>query len=303
VLAQSTHANGRARELSFDEAVQMAMRRVAEDTKNVAILPEAVPRLYTHGKPVNKSVVLFHGFTNCPQQFDELAKRLFDRGCNVYVPRISRHGLKDRMTLDLGNLTVKELEECSLEACRIGQGLGNKAIVMGLSLGGTMTLWLAQTQPIDLAVPIAPFLMPANIPQFVGNPAAHLLAALPDKYWFWDSKLKEKSLPIYAYPGYPMHGMVEVVYLADAIFKKAAKMKPQAERCVLVTNAGENAVNNSVAGQLLNIWNARGAGYRNLVLTNLGEPRHDIIDPTTYPRARKLVYPVLEKLVETLDAS
>jgi hypothetical protein len=64
-----------------------------------------------------------------------------------------------------------------------------------------------------------------------------------------------------------------------------------------VTNARESAVNNAVALLLLDGWVAGGAPYAHVELRDLGEPRHDIIDPTTFPQARTLVYPALESIV------
>jgi hypothetical protein len=175
--------------------------------------------------------------------------------------------------------------------------LGRSVCVLGLSLGGLMALWLTATQPVDLTVPIAPFLMPMGYSEWLVNAAARLASVLPSMYFYWDSTLKEKSLPNYAYPGYPTHGMVQLVFLGDEILAMAAREKPQARRCILVTNAGENAVDNDVSRRLLALWNQHGAGYAEVVLGGLGAPRHDIIDPTTFPQGRTLVYPRLEALV------
>jgi alpha-beta hydrolase superfamily lysophospholipase len=289
---------------SFGAAVHAIHAAIARDAADHAILPAALPRLYEHGTPVRRAVVLFHGFTNCPQQFDALARALHTRGCNVYVPRIPRHGLKDRLTRDLANLTLAELEGCANDAYELARGLGATVATIGLSLGGSMVLWLAQTRPVDLAVPIAPFLMPvapvgnhAAIPSPVGDPAMRVLYTLPSMYWWWDPAIKEGTRPVYAYPGYPTHALAELVFLADAIFADAASAKPRARRCVLVLNEHDNAVDNGVARKLLALWNGRGVAYRELVLTGLGGPRHDIIDPTTFPQGRTLVYPKLEDLV------
>lgn len=283
--------------LNYEGAVRFARTLIEADALDSALLRSAFPRLYVHGHQVEHSVALFHGFTNSPQQFDELARGFFARGCNVFVPRIPRHGLKDRLTRDLARLTIGELERCALDAFSVVRGLGRSTSAVGLSLGGTMVLWLTQTQSLDLAIPVAPFLMPMNVPQFLGAPAAHVLSVLPDMYWFWDSKLKERSLPAYAYPGYPSRSMAQVLSFADTIFRLSKTNKPQTKRCVLVLNSHENAISNDVARQLLSTWNAHGSGYRELLLTNLGEPRHDIIDPTTFRSGRTLVYPVLEELV------
>jgi pimeloyl-ACP methyl ester carboxylesterase len=282
---------------SYEEAIETIEKIIAQEAADPAIRPEGVSLLFTHGKPVHDAVVLFHGFTNVPRQFEELAQAYFKDGCNVYVPRLPRHGLKDRMTNDLANLTVEEIQNAADEAYSLARGLGKSISVAGLSLGGSMALWLTQTQPVDLTIPIAPFLMPLGYPEVVINAAAHVAYSVPSFYCFWDSKLKENSLPNYAYPGYPTHAMAELVFFGGDIFAVAATRKPLGKHCILVTNAGENAVNNDVARRLIALWNADGAHYTELTLKNLGPPRHDIIDPVTFPQGRTLVYPVLEKLV------
>ncbi len=282
---------------SYEEAVETIQEIIAQEAADPTIRPEGVSLLFTHGKPVQNAVVLFHGFTNVPRQFEELARAFFQNGCNVYIPRLPRHGLKDRMTNDLANLTVTEIQNAADQAYSVARGIGKSVSVIGLSLGGSMAFWLTQTQPVDLTIPVAPFLMPLGYPEAVITAAAHVAYVVPSFYCFWDSKLKENSLPSYAYPGYPTHAMAELVFFGDEIFKAAATSKPLAKQCILVTNAGENAVNNDVSRRLVALWNANGAHYTELILKNLGSPRHDIIDPVTFPQGSTLVYPVLEKLV------
>ena len=284
---------------SYDEAVRTIRGLIARDAADPAILPAALPRLYLHDGPVQHAVLLFHGFTNCPQQFDELAQRYHARGCNVYVPRIPHHGLKDRLTRDLASVTVDELADFATSAFELTRPLGTTVSALGLSLGATMVMWLAQTQPLDLAVPLAPFLIPYPLPPALGQFAMRLLATLPSMYFWWDFRIKEKCLPHYAYPGYPTHALARLVFLGDVIFAAAEQAPPRARRSVLVLNEHDNAIDNGVARRLNALWNAHGAGYGELVLTGLGT-RHDVIDPTTFPLGRTAVYPKLEALV--LDA-
>jgi carboxylesterase len=282
---------------SFAEAVRTIRSAIARDAADPAILPAGLSRLYEHGRRTDHAVVLFHGFTNCPQQFDELARDYYDRGANVYVPRIPHHGLKDRLTRDLANVTVSELMRFADDTFALARGLGSSVAALGLSLGGALVLWLAKTQPIDLAVPIAPFLLPLPDPQFIGAPALRLLRSIPSMYWWWDVRIKEHTKPDYAYPGYPTHAIAELVFLGDAIRAGSAATKPLGRRCVVVLNELDNAVDNRVTRALLAAWNRNGAGYRELVLSGIPPRRHDVIDPTTFPQARSLVYPKLESLV------
>jgi esterase/lipase len=153
---------------SFSEAVAGIEATIARDRAGAMVATDGLPRLYHHGKPTRDAVVFFHGFTNCPQQFEELARRFYDRGCNVYVPRIPLHGYRDRLTHALENLDAPLLETATTESYRLTRGLGTRVSAVGLSLGGVMALFLAQTQRVDLAVPIAPFLMPTGLPERAG---------------------------------------------------------------------------------------------------------------------------------------
>ena len=281
---------------TFERSVAGIRAVIAQDQADPTLIPQAVPRLYDHGKPVRDAVILFHGFTNCPQQFDVLARGFFARGCNVYVPRIPYHGKKDRLTWDLANLTVPILQEFGAETYRLANGLGERVTALGLSLGGSLALWLGQTQPIALSVPVSPFLMPIGFARGIGTFAMHVLHTLPDMYWWWDPRLKAKCLPTYAYPGYPTHALAQCVFLGSALFDQVPR-KPSTSRCTLVTNVNEPAVNNNVTYELMDDWKSEGITYSHFVFTDLGPPRHDIIDPTTFPQARTLVYPKLESLV------
>ena len=159
-----------------------------------------------------------------------------------------------------------------------------------------MSLWLAQAMPIDRAVAVSPFLMPIGIPRGIGTAAMRALYIIPSMYWWWDPRVKQNCKPDYAYPGYPTHGLAEVTFFGDKIFQYSGA-KPLGKRCILVTNANESAVNNGVSRALFAQWNAEGAQYSEVVLSGLGPPRHDIIDPTTFPQGVRLVYPRIEDLV------
>jgi pimeloyl-ACP methyl ester carboxylesterase len=282
---------------TYDDAVQTIKALIAVDDADATLEKVALPRLYEHGSQTTNAIVLFHGFTNCPQQFDQIAHEFYDRGFNVYVPRIPRHGKADRLTRDLAHLTVAELQTCSQEGYRLARGLGKNVTVLGLSLGGTMAMWLAQVQPVDLVVPVAPFLQPIGFSQGFGTTSMRLLNALPNQYWYWDPRVRANQKPDYAYPGFPTHALAQIVFLGDLTLDAAKKAKPLARNIVLVTNDKESAVNNNVARRLLGEWKSHGATTSEVVLSGLGKPRHDIIDLTTFPDAETLVYPKLESLV------
>jgi dienelactone hydrolase len=242
--------------------------------------------------------VLFHGLTNCPQQFDEFAQLLHARGENVYVPRLPFHGHKNRLTRAIGNITVGDIETAAADAARLGAGLGENVSALGLSLGATMALQLAQTGLVHNAVGVAPFLMVPLIPRGPGMLLMHALDMLPNRFLWWDPRRKEQMPPVYAYPGFWTHCLARCTFAGAAIIAAAARTAPIAPRCTLVINARDPAVNNAAARELAARWYARGAAYELAVWDDLGKV-HDVIDPSTYPAARTHVYPRLAVLLES----
>ena len=221
----------------------------------------------------------------------------------MYVPRIPFHGYRDRLTNALSRLTGPLLAEMTTESYRLTSGLGADVSAVGLSLGGSMALYLAQTQPIRHAVPIAPFLSPVMFPDWLGLAAMKLVSWLPDHYTWWDPRLKEKCLPVYAYPGFPSHALAQCIFFGNDVVQAAKSGRPPlGRRCTLVINSTESAVNNAVAIGLVDTWKRSGAPYDHIELTGLGAPRHDIIDPTTFPQARALVYPKLLSIVLSTES-
>lgn len=242
--------------------------------------------------------MLFHGLTNCPQQFDEFARLLHTSGENVYVPRLPYHGHKDRLTRAIGNLTAADIERAATDAARLAGELGTRVNVAGISVGATMALWLAQTGGVENAVAIAPFLMVPFIPRRPGMVLMRVLIALPNRFMWWDPRIKERMRPDYAYPGFWTHALAQCAFAGDAIFKAAARSAPAATRAALVINAQDPAVNNGAARGLAARWKRVRPGYGLAVWNDLGK-LHDIVDPSTYPAAPARVYPRLNALLQS----
>lgn len=241
--------------------------------------------------------MLFHGLTNCPQQFDAFAQLLHARGHTVYVPRLPHHGHRDRHTKTIGALTVGEIGGAAVRAAALGGGLAERTNVLGISLGGTMALWLAQAGGVDGAVALAPFLMLPFVPRRPGLLLMQLLATLPDRFVWWDPRRKDAWEPPYAYPGFWTHALAQTAFAGYAVFAAARTVAPAAPSCTVIVNAHDPAVNNGPARELAGIWQRRGAPYRLAVWDDLGR-EHDVIDPTTYAAAATLVYPRLAALLE-----
>jgi pimeloyl-ACP methyl ester carboxylesterase len=216
----------------------------------------------------------------------------------VYVPRLPHHGHKDRFTRAIGNLTAADVERAATDAARLGAGLGTRVNVLGISVGATMALWLAQTGGASNAIGLAPFLMVPFAPRLPGMLLMRLLKALPNRFLWWDPRIKEKIRPDYGYPGFWTHCLAECAFAGGAIFASASVEAPAAARGTIVVNAEDPAVNNGAARELALRWKKRRASYDFAVWDDLGKV-HDVIDPTTYTAAVSRVYPRLIALLES----
>ncbi len=92
------------------------------------------------------SVVYLHGFSASPMEgyptHMEFAKRY---GCNIYIPRLSGHGLNDNESFL--NLEPKDLIESAKEAIAVGKLIGEKVILMSCSTGSTLSIYLTAENP------------------------------------------------------------------------------------------------------------------------------------------------------------
>lgn len=92
------------------------------------------------------SIVYLHGFSASQAEGDPIHRdlaKLF--GCNLYLPRIAGHGLKEKEPML--NLTAEEMMESAKEAIAIGMKIGKKVILLSTSTGGTYSLYLAEGHP------------------------------------------------------------------------------------------------------------------------------------------------------------
>jgi hypothetical protein len=277
------------------------LRRIATSERDAGDLnPECYSLAFLHGRRVQRAIILWHGFTNCPQQFAELGKLFFGHGYNVYIPLIPRHGRSDRMTDALAGLTGAELKVAALSATRIAFALAERVDTAGLSVGGVMAAWIGQSARVDTAMAISPFFALPFFSQAVNRVATDMALALPNFWLWWDPSLKENTKPLHAYPRFPSHALASSMQFGDGLFRLAGHVPPLAQRCVLTVNDKDPAVNNAVSAALWTEWSRHAEMVQTYTFTNL-ERRHDIIELTTYPDARRLVYPVLVDLILRAD--
>jgi pimeloyl-ACP methyl ester carboxylesterase len=302
----ASHPNPAA---SYADAVQ----RVAalREQEAAGFNPLCHTQVLTHGQKTARAIAFIHGYTNCPNQFRQLGQAFYDLGYNVLLLPMPHQGLADVMTNELSQLTAEKMVAYSDQVVDIARGLGDHVTVAGLSQGGVVAGWAAQTRAdLDQAVLIAPGFGVNPVPARLTILAAQVVLALPEFYLWWDSLVRFDATPppppgpkdVQGYPRFSMHGLAQQLRLGFAVQALARQGAPAARSIVVVTNGADLAVQNSLTDRLVADWQAHGA---NRVVTykfpSSLQLDHDLIDPNRGNQKVELVYPKLIELIEGLE--
>jgi alpha-beta hydrolase superfamily lysophospholipase len=276
---------------SYAEAIDRAKAFTLRDGANV--LPQARSVLLEHAAATPLAVVLFHGLTNSPAQYAQFAPELYDRGVNVFAPRLPDHGFRDRMTTALAALTAEALIASATEAVDLACGLGERVGILGISMGGLLAAYAAQFREVAVAVPLAPSFALLHLPYPISRAVAAIGRRLPNRFLWWDPREGASKPPITAYPRFPTHALMQTLRIGDAVYAAARKQPPLADRIVTIVNRRDPAVNNAVTRNVVAAWSSRKENAAEYVqLTDL-PLNHDIIDPQQPLARTDLVYPKL----------
>jgi len=291
---------------NYEEAIARVKAMQEKDNQDLA-RDVCITKLYDHGAQTEHVIVLLHGFTNCPEQFNELGKQYFEAGHNVFIPRMPYHGLSDRLTDALVNLTAENLAAFGNQVIDIAHGLGKKITVMGISGSGTLVAWLAQNRAdLDFAFPIAPMLGLAFIPPSFTKLFERFALILPNFFLWWDPRTKADNpySIYYAYPRYPTRALVEIIRLGMITRAQAEKFPPAARNITMIINDAEPAVSNAEISRLLKLWQKHGKGNLSEVHfeKDMGLP-HDIITPGTPGVPIEDIHPRLINAVKDIHAN
>jgi alpha-beta hydrolase superfamily lysophospholipase len=271
-------------------------RYLERDHDRIAPLGRSV--VLTHGRRVEKAAVLLHGISATPAQFSAISAELHARGYNVFVPRLPRHGYTDRFTGALAQMRADHLRAAARDAVAAGRELGEHVIVAGFSLGGLLTAHVAQHEPIDHAIAIAPFLGVAMIPNRFRRTLSELALRVPNYFGWWDPLRRDKLYPEHGYPRWSSHALAHALTLANELFADALVYPPAARRVTLVANARETAVNNRAIAHLGNLWRAHGTTVALERLTSVPYS-HDIIEPLRAGNAAQRALPDLLRIIDS----
>jgi pimeloyl-ACP methyl ester carboxylesterase len=252
-----------------------------------------------HGARAERATLLLHGLSASPRQFMGIAQALYERGHNVFVPRLPRHGYSNRLSEALATMNAAQLEACARDSLEVARGLGERVTVAGFSLGGLLAAYLGQFERVDRAVAISPFLGVSWLPNVFRLPVARWVLRMPNRFLWWDPFLRERQMPEHGYPRFATHAIGHGLTLAHEVMEAASCAAPQAEELVLVINPRDSSVNNRAIVRLGERWfKLKPQAVTVHRLNGLPPFVHDIIEPKRYPQVSHRVTPLLVEIID-----
>jgi esterase/lipase len=276
----------------YASAVAAVVRRQQADRGKVA--PGGHSILLTHGRRTPTAVVLLHGFSNSPLQFDSLGRILYRAGDNVYIPRLPYHGERTGGAALFAHITAEGLRAMSDSVVDAADGLGDTVVVVGLSLGGTMAAWVAQYRDdVRRVVIVAPLIALANVSPALEMPLVNLTVRLPNYTRAGAPDRREPDREL----GWSTRAVGQILRLGLAVRRASAREAPASRDIAVLLNAHDRTIAAAPVLAMARRWAGRGAAVDVYQLPDtLGLP-HDVIDPRQAVRRLDVVYPAIAALV------
>ncbi len=285
--------------LTFDEALQAFEGHQKDDVERLNEV--CSPKILHHGGPTSRVYVLLHGLSNCPAQFQNMARALHVAGHNVIVPRMPHHGLADRLNEEYGRLTLQELATWLGGNLEVARGLGREITVVGLSAGAEFALWVAaERSDVSRVVALNPFLAPKGLPLFLERPVGNLASRLPNLFLWWDPVAKQDYAGSpQSYPRFPTRVVGRLMVLGVHLRSQFAKQTPAVRRIQIVTSESDGTVSHAairILAKKISRW--REIQFQETWLPKaLGLP-HDMVDPQNPREKIEVSDPILLKILE-----
>ena len=132
------HISGRSWEYFEREYQQYVGKKPRKNNKSAPII--------LYDESFGTGIVFSHGYMAAPKEIKTLAHYLFERGINVYVPRLRGHGTDPKALLEVTALDWETDFERAFTAMR---QVCNKVYIGGFSTGGLLALIHAAQYKVD----------------------------------------------------------------------------------------------------------------------------------------------------------
>ncbi|HTN99869.1 MAG TPA: alpha/beta fold hydrolase [Microthrixaceae bacterium] len=181
------------------------------------IMPGAEP-MSVEGGPIG--VLVLHGFTGNPQSMRPLAEGLAAAGLSVEMPLLSGHGTSIEDMLDTTWADWSADAEAAL--ARLAART-EKQVVAGLSMGGSLTIWLATRHPeLSGIICVNPATQAAvEVREFIGA----LIESGEEIMDGIGSDVADPDSPESAYNGTPLRPLLSMFEASDEIAPALGNIK------------------------------------------------------------------------------
>ena len=260
---------------------------------------EALPKIFGGNVKAPFGVLLLHGYSASPQEFDHLVGSLRTAGIPYYAPLLTGFGLDDFRLLEAAS--PEDWLRDAVNGYQIVAAMAEKVSVVGHSNGGSVAALVAQHHPIDKLILTGPniFVHPndVSIKSMVLTPVLSDIAAtlMPvfvkpqraDRVTNTDTKDPKGAMNSFHFPALASKSLVTVWTMQDQVDLK----KISFEELWLLYGAADQTVDMpSTVAALQKL----GIDYQERVFANSG---HNILEDYDKDAA---VQAILDILVERL---
>jgi len=215
-------------------------------------------------------LVFSHGYMAAPKEIETLAHYLFERGINVYVPRLRGHATDPKALLDV---TAKDWETDFERAFTAMRQVCNKVYIGGFSTGGLIALIHAAQYKVDGVIAINSALKLHDLRVSYVVPTLHffneMIAYLNAKgvmEWIDNSHTEQ---PLVNYHKHPLASVSQL----EKIMSKVTKTLSKVTAPILVIQGDHDPVVKSESAKL--IYDGVSSEEKKLLL--LPRERHSIL--------------------------
>ncbi|WP_010532014.1 alpha/beta fold hydrolase [Lentibacillus jeotgali] len=178
-------------------------------------------------------ILVIHGFTGTTQSMHYLGKQLAEEGFTVFGPRLSGHGTDPE---DMEQSTYHDWIETVETGLEKLQATCEEVFVAGLSMGGTLSLYLAENHPEIKG--IMPINAATHMPDLIKN-----YETLKDTDTQFvegiGSDIKQEGVEELAYKLTPVKSMKELISLSEMVKDKLPEITAPA---MILSSAEDHVV-------------------------------------------------------------
>ena len=258
----------------------------------------AMPLKEDKGTPIilydekhDTGVVFSHGYMAAPKEIETLAYYLFERGINVYVPRLRGHGTSPKALL---HVSAKDWETDFERAFTAMRQVCSKVYIGGFSTGGLLALIHAAQYKVDGVISINAALKLQDLRvsyvvptlQFFNEMVAHLHSKGIMK-WIDNSQTEQPSV------NYHKHPLSSVSQL-EKVMSKVTKTLSKITAPILIIQGDNDPVVKSESARL--IYDGVRSEEKELLL--LPREKHSILADEKSEEVFEAVFGFIKKEIQ-----